>query len=100
VDLRDVEGEAGDGLGLDADGMLTAVSTLQTFITGAVLGELTQRSVDVDAWLAGQGTYGDEIMSGGRFPMLTRVRSRPRARTRTTASSARSTSASSTSSTG
>ncbi len=64
-----------DGLGLDADEMLTAIETLRLFITGAVLGELAARvaGLDMDRWMAGQGSYGDAIVRGDRYPRVARI---------------------------
>ncbi|GAA4562531.1 TetR/AcrR family transcriptional regulator [Planotetraspora kaengkrachanensis] len=64
-----------DGLGLDADEMLTAVDTVRLFITGAVLGELAVRAsgLDMNRWMAEQGSYGDAIAAGDRYPRVAHV---------------------------
>jgi hypothetical protein len=55
--------------------MLVGVTTLQIFISGAVLSEFAQREADHDAetWMAEQGSYGEEIITGGRYPTLARL---------------------------
>lgn len=64
-----------DGHGLDADEMLIGATTVQTFVSGAVLSETTQRRARFDAaqWMAEQGSYGDAIIAENRFPRLARI---------------------------
>ncbi|WP_182899426.1 TetR/AcrR family transcriptional regulator [Microbispora sp. H10830] len=64
-----------DGLGLDPDAMLAAVSTIQIFVHGSVAYEVAQRAAGYDAktWLAAQGAYGDAIIASGAHPTLIRI---------------------------
>jgi AcrR family transcriptional regulator len=64
-----------DGHGLDADEMLVGALTVQTFVTGAVLSETAQRQARFDAeqWMAEQGSRGEAIIAGDKYPRLARI---------------------------
>ncbi|MEV6831645.1 TetR/AcrR family transcriptional regulator [Amycolatopsis sp. NPDC051102] len=68
-----------DGMDLDADEMLAALTTLSAFVLGHVLAELGDREaarrtgLTHEQWMEQQGEYGPSIMGSGRYPRLTRV---------------------------
>lgn len=68
-----------DGLGLEADEMLAALTTVTSFVIGHVVGELADREagrrtgLSHEQWMARQGEYGEKIMADKRYPRLTRV---------------------------
>jgi hypothetical protein len=65
-----------DGMDLDTDEMLAALSTLSAFVLGHVLGELgdqeaARRSgLTHEQWMEQQGEYGPTIMGSGRYPVM------------------------------
>jgi AcrR family transcriptional regulator len=65
--------------GLTADDTLAVVGTVLTFVRGHVSTELAERQagersgISPDQWMAAQGRYGDEIISGGQYPALARI---------------------------
>lgn len=64
---------------LTADDTLAVVGTVLTFVRGHVSTELAERQagersgVTPGEWMAAQGRYGDEIISGGRYPALAAI---------------------------
>ncbi len=68
-----------NGLGVDIDGMLVMVGTLDAFIRGHVLDELSEREavrrsgLDQEQWLQTQIPYIESLIESGRYPLLTRV---------------------------
>jgi len=64
-----------DGHTLAAHEMMANIDTLGAFVTGHALGEIAEATTpdDREQWMAAQGTYGDEIITSGRFPHLARV---------------------------
>jgi AcrR family transcriptional regulator len=68
-----------DGLGLDIDEMLVMVETLDAFIRGRALDELSEQEsarrsgLDQEAWMKVQTPYVESLIESGRFPLLTRV---------------------------
>jgi len=64
-----------DGRGLTPDDMIIATGTVTTFVLGSVVTELAERRTgsSLAQWRAAQGSYGDSIISGGQYPVLTRI---------------------------
>jgi hypothetical protein len=67
------------GLGLEIDGMLVMVETLDAFIRGRALDELSEQEsarrsgLDQEEWMRIQFPFIEGLISSGRFPYLTRV---------------------------
>jgi AcrR family transcriptional regulator len=64
-----------DGYDLSADEILLNLEVLTSFITGHLLGELSeaQSNRDRESWLAEQGAYGDALATGDEFPRMRRI---------------------------
>jgi AcrR family transcriptional regulator len=68
-----------DGLGLDIDEMLVMVETLDAFVRGRALEELSEREavrrsgLDQEQWMQTQVPYIESLIESGRYPLLTRV---------------------------
>ncbi|GAB2867131.1 TetR/AcrR family transcriptional regulator C-terminal domain-containing protein [Actinocorallia aurea] len=68
-----------DGLGLSADGMMNAISTVVAYATGAVRQELAaaRRAADAgvteDEWLSAHGPYLRSLLATGRYPLMRRI---------------------------
>ncbi len=68
-----------DGLGLEIDDMLVMVETLDAFVRGRSLEELSEQEavrrsgLDQEQWMQTQIPYIESLMASGRYPLLTRV---------------------------
>jgi AcrR family transcriptional regulator len=68
-----------DGLGLEIDEMLVMVETLDAFIRGRTLEDLSEQEavrrsgLDQDEWMQTQVPYIASLIDSGRYPLLTRV---------------------------
>jgi AcrR family transcriptional regulator len=68
-----------DGLGLDIDEMLVMVETLDAFVRGRALEELSEQEavrrsgLDQEQWMQTQIPYIEGLIASGRYPLLTRV---------------------------
>ena len=68
-----------DGLGLEIDDMLVMVETLDAFVRGRVLEELSEEEavrrsgLDQEQWMQTQIPYIESLIESGRYPLLTRV---------------------------
>ena len=68
-----------DGLGLDIDDMLVMIETLDAFVRGRALEELSEQEavrrsgLDQEQWMRTQIPYIESLMQSGRYPLLTRV---------------------------
>ncbi len=68
-----------DGLGLEIDEMLVMIETLDAFIRGRTLEELSEQEavrrsgLDQEEWLQAQTPYVESLINSGHFPLLTRV---------------------------
>jgi len=68
-----------DGLGLEIDEMLVMIETLQAFIRGRTLEELSEHEavrrsgLNQDEWMRAQTPYVESLIESGRYPLLTRV---------------------------
>jgi AcrR family transcriptional regulator len=68
-----------DGLGLEIDEMLVMLETLDAFIRGRTLEELSEQEavrrsgLDREEWMRLQGPYVESLIDSGRYPLLTRV---------------------------
>ncbi len=68
-----------DGLGLEIDEMLVMIETLDAFIRGRALEELSEQEavrrsgLDQQEWMETQAPYVEALIQSGRFPLLTRV---------------------------
>jgi AcrR family transcriptional regulator len=68
-----------DGLGLEIDEMLVMVETLDAFIRGRVLDELTEEEsarrsgLAREQWMQVQTPYVESLINSGLYPLLTRV---------------------------
>jgi AcrR family transcriptional regulator len=68
-----------DGLGLEIDEMLVMVETLDAFIRGRVLDELSEQEsarrsgLDQEQWMQVQTPYVESLINSGHYPLLTRV---------------------------
>ena len=68
-----------DGLGLDIDEMLVMVETLDAFVRGRVLEELSEQEavrrsgLGQEQWMQTQIPYIESLVESGRYPLLTRV---------------------------
>ncbi len=68
-----------DGLGLEIDEMLVMVETLDAFVRGRVLEELSEQEavrrsgLDQEQWMQTQIPYIESLVESGRYPLLTRV---------------------------
>jgi AcrR family transcriptional regulator len=68
-----------DGLGLEIDQMLVMIETLDAFIRGSTLRELSEQEairrsgLDQEQWMQAQAPYVQSLIDSGRYPLLTRV---------------------------
>jgi hypothetical protein len=68
-----------DGLGVEIDEMLVMVETLDAFVRGRALEELSEREavrrsgLDRQQWMQAQAPYIESLIKSGRYPLLTRV---------------------------
>ena len=68
-----------DGLGLEIDEMLVMVETLDAFVRGRALEELSEQEavrrsgLDQEQWMQTQAPYIESLIESGRYPLLTRV---------------------------
>jgi AcrR family transcriptional regulator len=68
-----------DGLGLDVDGMLDMVSTVNAFVIGFVQAELAEEEaqrrtgLDEEQWRARMQPYLRQLLATGRYPFLERI---------------------------
>ena len=67
-----------DGLGLEIDEMLVMVETLDAYVRGRVLEELSEEAVrrsglDQEQWMQTQIPYIQSLIESGHYPVLTRV---------------------------
>ncbi len=68
-----------DGLGLEIDEMLVMVETLDAYVRGRVLEELSEQEavrrsgLNQEQWMQTQIPYIESLVKSGRYPLLTRV---------------------------
>lgn len=68
-----------DGLGLEIDEMLVMAETIDAFVRGRVLEELSEQEavrrsgLDQEQWMQTQIPYIQSLIESGRYPILTRV---------------------------
>jgi AcrR family transcriptional regulator len=68
-----------DGLGLEIDEMLVMVETVDAFVRGRALEELSEQvavrrsGLDQEQWMQTQIPYIESLIESGRYPLLTRV---------------------------
>ncbi len=68
-----------DGLGLEIDEMLVMVETLDAYVRGRALEELSEQEavrrsgLDQEQWMQTQVPYIESLIGSGRYPILTRV---------------------------
>lgn len=68
-----------DGVGLEIDQMLVMVETLDAFVRGRALEELSEQEavrrsgLDQKQWMQTQIPYIESLIESGRYPLLTRV---------------------------
>jgi AcrR family transcriptional regulator len=68
-----------DGFGLEIDEMLVMVETLDAFIRGHALDELSEQEsarrsgLDQEQWMQLQTPYIESLVNSGHYPLLTRV---------------------------
>ena len=68
-----------DGLGLEIDDMLVMIETLDAFIRGRTLEDLSEQEavrrsgLSQDDWMQTQVPYIESLMASGRYPLVTRV---------------------------
>ena len=68
-----------DGLGLKIDEMLVMVETLDAFIRGHAMDELSEQEsarrsgLDQEEWMQVQTPYVESLINGGHYPILSRV---------------------------
>jgi len=68
-----------DGFGLEIDEMLVMVETLDAFIRGRALDELSEQEsarrsgLDQEEWMQVQAAYVESLIDSGHYPLLTRV---------------------------
>jgi AcrR family transcriptional regulator len=68
-----------DGLGLEIDDMLVMVETLDAFVRGRALEELSEQEavrrsgLDQEQWMEAQTPYIRSLVESGSYPLLTRV---------------------------
>ena len=90
-----------DGLGLEIDEMLVMVETLDAFVRGRTLEDLSDQEavrrsgLSQEEWMQAQTPYVQSLIDSGRYPVLTRVVLDARSPTTPTVSSTASTWASS-----
>jgi hypothetical protein len=68
-----------DGLGLEIDEMLVMVETLDAFIRGRTLEDLSEHEavrrsgLDQEEWMQTQVPYIESLIESGAYPLVTRV---------------------------
>jgi AcrR family transcriptional regulator len=68
-----------DGLGLEIDEMLVMVETLDAFIRGRTMDELSEQEsarrsgLDQEQWMQRQTPYVESLINSGHYPLLSRV---------------------------
>ena len=68
-----------DGLGLEIDEMLVMIETLDAFIRGRALEEISEQEavrrsgLDQEQWMQVQTPYIGRLIDSGHYPLLTRV---------------------------
>jgi AcrR family transcriptional regulator len=68
-----------DDLGLEIDEMLVMIETLDAFIRGRALAELSEQEavrrsgLDQERWMQTQQPHVESLIASGRYPLLTRV---------------------------
>jgi AcrR family transcriptional regulator len=68
-----------DGLGLEIDEMLLMVETIDAYVRGRALEELSEQEairrsgMDRQEWMQTQTPYIESLIDSGRYPLLTRV---------------------------
>ena len=68
-----------DGLGLEIDEMLVMVETLDAFVRGRALEELSEQEavrrsgLDQEQWMEAQTPYIRSLVESGSYPLVTRV---------------------------
>jgi AcrR family transcriptional regulator len=68
-----------DGLGLDIDQMLVMIETLDAFIRGRTLEDLSEQEavrrsgLNQEEWMQTQIPYIESLIDSGNYPLLTRV---------------------------
>ena len=68
-----------DGLGLEIDEMLVMIETLDAFVRGRVLEELSEQEavrrsgLDREQWMQTQLPYIESLIESGRYPLLARI---------------------------
>jgi AcrR family transcriptional regulator len=68
-----------DGLGLEIDEMLVMIETLDAFIRGRTLEDLSEQEavrrsgLDQEEWMQTQAPYIESLIESGRYPLLSRV---------------------------
>jgi hypothetical protein len=68
-----------DGLGLDIDQMLVMIETLDAFIRGRTLEDLSEQEavrrsgLNQEEWMQTQIPYIESLIDSGSYPLLTRV---------------------------
>jgi AcrR family transcriptional regulator len=68
-----------DGLGLEIDEMLVMVETIDAYVRGRALEELSEQEavrrsgLDQEQWMQTQVPYIESLITSGRYPILTRV---------------------------
>jgi AcrR family transcriptional regulator len=68
-----------DGLGLEIDEMLVMVETLDAFVRGRTLEDLSEQEavrrsgLEQEEWMQTQVPYIESLITSGRYPLVTRV---------------------------
>jgi hypothetical protein len=68
-----------DGLGLEIDDMLVMVETLDAYVRGRALEEISEQEavrrsgLDKEQWMQTQTPYIESLIESGDYPLLTRV---------------------------
>jgi AcrR family transcriptional regulator len=68
-----------DGLGLEIDDMLVMLETLDAFIRGRALDEISEQAsarrsgLNQEEWMQAQTPYVESLINSGHYPLLTRV---------------------------
>lgn len=68
-----------DGLGLEIDQMLVMVETLDAFVRGRAIEDLSEQEaarrsgLTQEEWMRAQTPYVQSLIDSGRYPVLTRV---------------------------
>jgi AcrR family transcriptional regulator len=68
-----------DGLGLEIDEMLVMVETLDAFVRGRTLEDLSEQEavrrsgLEQEAWMKTQAPYIESLIDSGAYPLVTRV---------------------------